>query len=91
MLLKCKPIIESKKQNSILAFSNQATSAYESFTKEDFLNMMLEMSSEEIELDLNRFKNLKLYNICKKIQFVLREKREAEVLSLKLLLTDVDI
>lgn len=68
-------------QLSILSFSNQATTAYRYFTKEDFLNMMSEMNLEDVKHDLERFKNLEEYEICKKIEFVIEEKMKADSLN----------
>ncbi|WP_026897175.1 hypothetical protein [Daejeonella oryzae] len=73
-------------QNSILSFSNLATTAYRMFSQEDFLNMMSEMSTEEIQLDIERFKNLKEDAICKKLEFVLKEKKNTELVDLSSLL-----
>jgi len=71
---------------SILAFSKQATKAYRFFTKEDFLNMMSDMSIEDIISDLERFKELEEYEICQKIQFVVKEKKKVDQIHLSYLL-----
>ena len=73
--------IDRKIQHSILSFSNQATTAYRFFSNEDFLNMMSDMDLEDIKLDLERFKNLEEYEICKKIEFVIEEKIKSEKLN----------
>ena len=52
-----------KLDHSILSFSSQAVTAFRWFSKEDFLEMMSEMSMQEIELDLERFKALEEYEI----------------------------
>ena len=44
-----------KLDHSILSFSSQAVTAFRWFSKEDFLDMMSEMSMQEIQLDLERF------------------------------------
>ena len=77
--------------NSILAFSSQATTAFRWFTKEDFLNMMSEMSMEEIKLDLERFKALEEYEICKKIEYVLQAKANAEMVNIHSLMDRVNM
>jgi len=77
-----------KLNHSILSFSSQAVTAFRWFSKEDFLAMMSEMSTQDIELDLERFKALEEYEICKKIEFVLAEKRNAENMSVSLLMAD---
>lgn len=82
---------DQKIHNSILSFSGQVTTAYRMFSKEDFLHMMSEMSLLEIKLDLERFKNLEEYEICKKIEFVIEEKQNAEKLSVNLITADVNI
>lgn len=81
----------NKIQNSILAFSSQATTAFRWFSKEDFLNMMSEMSMEEIKLDLERFKALEEYEICKKIEFVLQAKENAEMVNINSLMVKVNM
>ena len=81
----------TKKQNSILSFSSQATTAFRWFTNEDFLHMMSEMSLEEIQLDLERFKTLEEYEICKKIEFVLHEKKNANMINLNVIMADVNL
>lgn len=78
-------------QNSILAFSSQATTAFRWFSKEDFLNMMSEMTKEEIQLDLERFKVLEEYEICKKIEYVLEAKKNADLLNVNAILLKVNI
>ena len=77
-----------KLDHSILSFSSQSVTAFRWFSKEDFLDMMSEMSMQEIELDLERFKALEEYEICKKIEFVLDEKKNAEKVSINLLMAD---
>lgn len=77
--------------HSILSFSNQATTAYRWFSKQDFLNMMSEMTMEEIKLDLERFKALEEYEICKKIEYVIHEKTNVENLNIDILMADVDM
>ena len=77
--------------NSILSFSNQATTAYRWFSKQDFLNMMSEMTMEEIKLDLERFKTLEEYEICKKIEYVMQEKKNAEKVNLNMIMNHVNI
>lgn len=74
--------------HSILSFSSQAVTAFRWFAKEDFLAMMSDMSIHDIELDLNRFKALEEYEICKKIEFVIAEKKNAENVSVNLLMAD---
>lgn len=74
--------------NSILAFSHQATQAYRFFTKEDFLLMMSDMSLQEITDDLQRFKKLEEYEICKKIEYVIQIKKHTESLSINSLITE---
>ena len=81
----------NKIQNSILSFSSQATTAFRWFSNEDFLHLMSEMSLEEIQLDLERFKTLEEYEICKKIEFVLLEKKNADMINLNILMADVDL
>jgi hypothetical protein len=77
---------QEKTSHSILSFSGNATLAYRYFSKEDFLLMMSEMRMEDIMLDLERFKDLEEYEICQKIQFVVEEKRNTEILSLNSLM-----
>jgi predicted NAD-dependent protein-ADP-ribosyltransferase YbiA (DUF1768 family) len=91
MSLNNAPESDKKIQNSILSFSNQATTAYRWFTKQDFLNMMSEMTMEEIQLDLEKFKSLEEYEICKKIEYVLQEKMNAEMLNVDALMASVDM
>ncbi|MBC7744281.1 MAG: hypothetical protein H7096_04200 [Flavobacterium sp.] len=64
---------DRKIQHSILSFSNQATTAYRLFSKEDFLNMMSDMNLEDIKNDLEKFKALEEYEICNKIEFVIEQ------------------
>lgn len=78
---------DQRVSHSILSYSNQATVAYRYFSKEDFLFMMSDMSVEDIKSDLERFKDLEEYEICKKINFVLREKRNLETINLDSLLS----
>ena len=85
------PDTANKPQNSILAFSSQATTAFRWFTKEDFLNMMSEMTMEEIQLDLERFKALEEYEICKKVEYVLEAKKNAELLNVNSIFMKVNI
>ena len=85
------PDSDKKILHSILSFSNQATTAYRWFSKQDFLNMMSEMSIEEIKLDLERFKTLEEYEICKKIEYVIQEKTTSDRLNINLLMADVDL
>lgn len=77
-----------KLNHSILSFSSQAVTAFRWFSKEDFLAMMSEMSMEDIQLDLVRFKALEEYEICKKIEFVLAEKKNAEKVSINMLMAN---
>ena len=77
-----------KLNHSILSFSSQAVTAFRWFSKEDFLAMMSEMSMQDIELDLERFKALEEYEICKKIEFVLAEKQNAEKVSINMLMAN---
>lgn len=85
------PDSDKKIQHSILSFSNQATTAYRWFSKQDFLNMMSEMTMEEIRLDLERFKTLEEYEICKKIEYVLQEKLNSQMLNVNSLMDHVNI
>ena len=75
-----KTATKTKKQvsHSILAYSSGAMQAFRFFTKEDFLQMMFDMSIEDIEKDLERFKNLEEYGICNKLKFVLQEKKRID-------------
>ena len=82
---------DRKTQHSILSFSNQATTAYRFFSKENFLDMMSEMSIGDIKLDLERFKNLEEYEICKKIEFVIEEKTKAEMIKVNVPAIHVNI
>ena len=82
---------DQKLPNSILSFSGQITTGYRMFSKEDFLHMMSEMSLEEIKLDLESFKNLEEYEICKKIEYVIEVKQNAEKLSVNIVTVDVNI
>jgi hypothetical protein len=91
MSLPNAPDTASKIQNSILSFSSQATTAFRWFSNEDFLNMMSEMSIEEIKADLERCKTLEEYEICKKIEFVIKEKLLSEAVDLNILMEDVNI
>lgn len=78
--------ISTKKQSfSILAYSSNAVKAFRLFSKEDFLHMMSDMTLEDIALDLERFKALEEYEICHKLQYVIREKKNADNLSLDIL------
>ena len=74
MSIHSAPDTANKTKHSILSYSSQATTAYRWFSNEDFLNLMSEMSFEEIRADLDRFKTLEEYEICKKINFVLQQK-----------------
>jgi hypothetical protein len=85
------PDPDKKIMNSILSFSNQATTAYRWFSKQDFLNMMSEMTMEEIKMDLERFKALEEYEICKKIEYVMQEKKNAEKVNLSMIMNHVNI
>ena len=91
MSLHNAPDTANKIQNSILSFSSQATTAFRWFSNEDFLNMMSEMTLEEIKADLERFKTLEEYEICKKIEFVIKEKQLSEAVDLNILMEDVNI
>ena len=81
----------NKIKHSLLSFSSQATTAYRWFSNEDFLSLMSEMSFEEIKADLERFKTLEEYEICKKIGFVLQQKEIAETVDLNILMEDVNL
>lgn len=81
----------NKIKNSILTYSSQATKAYRWFSNEDFLDLMSEMSLEEIKADLERFKTLEEYEICKKIGFVLQHKEIAERVKVTILMEDVNL
>ncbi len=83
--------IKKEKEISILAFSDQATVAYRTFSREDFLHMMSEMTLGEIKLDLERFKKLEEYEICKKLEFVIGQKIMAESLRIYSSAGDVNI
>lgn len=91
MSINNAPDSDKKIQNSILSFSNQATTAYRWFSKQDFLNMMSEMTMEEIRLDLERFKTLEEYEICKKIEYVLQEKMNSERVNVNSLMDHVNM
>jgi hypothetical protein len=91
MSINNAPDSDKKIQNSILSFSNQATTAYRWFSKQDFLNMMSEMTMEEIRLDLDRFKTLEEYEICKKIEYVLQEKMNSERVNVNSLMHHVNM
>ena len=80
-----------QKSNSILSFSSQATTAFRWFSNEDFLHMMSEMNLEEIQLDLERFKTLEEYEICKKIEFVLHAKKNADKMDLNIVMADINL
>jgi len=77
--------------HSILSYSSQATTAYRWFSNEDFLNLMSDMSLEEIKADLDRFKILEEYEICKKIKFVIQQKEIAETVDINILMEDVNL
>lgn len=91
MSINNAPDSDKKIHHSILSFSNQATTAYRWFSKQDFLNMMSEMTMEEIQSDLERFKTLEEYEICKKIEYVLKEKMNAEMLNVNSLMDHVNM
>ena len=67
-----------KKPISILSYSHNATLAFRSFSKEDFLYMMSDMTIEDINRDLQRFKDLEEYEICRKIAYVIKIKIRTE-------------
>ena len=78
MSIKTEFEVEHVVSHSILAFSHNATTAYRFFTKEDFLHMMSDMSMEDILQDLKRFREMEEYRICKKIMYVIEQKKAAE-------------
>lgn len=86
MATKTNTAISEKVSQSILAFSNGAVLAYRFFTKEDFLLMMSDMAFEDIQRDLERFKDLEEYEICQKIKFVIREKQKTDSLDISSLI-----
>lgn len=78
-------------QHSIISFSSQALTAYRYFEREDFLHMMSDMSLEDVKADLERFKNLEEYEICKKLEFVIDVKMNADRIQVNINPDHVDI